>query len=1122
MPNMPFAFGFGARDEGMSSAMSSALSSLDKINKSMDTGNKIAKRSVVGAMFKGMAGATVGLAKGAAGVAANMAGAFGRAASNRIQQFNMAGIATNVRNLVADTGELTLGMESAAASFAQAAKPTLSKMGVMGKELQRMTGQAAGMAYGMNVDVGTVTNTMLALRNSGESAKSVLKEIGMSTQSFVKLATVTGVSTENLGAMGGVMVAQFGMSAEKAKSLIEYTVAMGQKANVGTLMFEGMNEQLNSIRDTLAKNNSLNAYSADQIQQMVEGSVKLSGAYRTMGLNAEDAAAAARQTSNTFLDWATQAQNALNGTGEMPPIFEQLSALGIGADQAMEIIRTGAVDATQGMMKLSKVMQEAKASGTPIDAFALQAVQESLAGASGAAVFMSLSTEKGTQALQDMSAASVNAAGALNKLEKGFSSGRTLQESLDMAKEAFRMRVRSVTRPEVVGLVHEQISAYKTLGTQVKELGSDATWGPLVKGLSIFDQMGAKGVIMHFGKQMGGNTKEMAKMGVVMDVALGTIEKVRAEMGPLMETLQAFGPVGMAAGGIFAWFMMDETTRQKIVDTIMPMWNMIKPGIIKMWDDFTAKVKDVWSNQIIPFFEKNGGDIGQFVVDGFNAIPWDKILSGVSWVFDKLALMVGGAIAKAFPKLAEFTGITAGLEKAQVEYDKGRAAAAAASQEKSRAREQAQYLKERPAQLENQLIRQQAAGRGIKNLSDADVQQIKDTMPAAELAKLKGAAFQGTQQESMALAGAEKKRQYLKQNAVTQNPEMQAAIEKATKYAQSIKKLGGTDEKAQQVFDLVGQAEGLRMGAEKERADRGFWLGSAVETKLQYDAQGKYAEIDDIIKKLKGQERGTGWDKRGGVVDPNAPTGGPQGSGTPQKPYVFEDAQKMLGGLATVQAQIQSTTASAAGAAAETTLKLGNALTDPAMFDSANTSGKTVMEMMAGGIKDASGDVFSAVSNTLQTGVKDPLPNSPPISGPIAGSFLENAGSKILELILKGISDKQWDFQSGFAQILEESTTFAVEAFRAKALAEMQKNTITMDLLGDITKGYGGLLTEDDKKVLKQSLDMSGLYGVINAIVLDGAQTRVLLSAIETNTRPPGAAAPGNVKPVSKQTDVTK
>jgi hypothetical protein len=134
------------------------------------------------------------------------------------------------------------------------------------------------------------------------------------------------------------------------------------------------------------------------------------------------------------------------------------------------------------------------------------------------------------------------------------------------------------------------------------------------------------------------------------------------------------------------------------------------------------------------------------------------------------------------------------------------------------------------------------------------------------------------------------------------------------------------------------------------------------------------------------------------------------------------------------------------------------------------------------------------------TELKQFMPQSIPPAGPLSGEVLPNAGAGILKMMLGGMQAEQFAFQDGFAMVLEEATIFAVNAFQTKALEEMQKNRITMDLLGDIASNYGGLLTADDKEILKSSMDVSGMYGVITAIVADGASTRKVLTEIQTNT----------------------
>jgi len=167
----------------------------------------------------------------------------------------------------------------------------------------------------------------------------------------------------------------------------------------------------------------------------------------------------------------------------------------------------------------------------------------------------------------------------------------------------------------------------------------------------------------------------------------------------------------------------------------------------------------------------------------------------------------------------------------------------------------------------------------------------------------------------------------------------------------------------------------------------------------------------------------------------------------------------------------------------------------------AAAAGVTILGEMGKGIVTATPELMQSTDDAVQQGIADLIEgNSPPKAGPLSGTMLWDSGANVLEGLMEGIVGAQASFELGFATVLEQSAVFAIDAFQKKALEEFKNSPINQEIFGKITAQYAGILTEDDKKVLKSSLDMSGLYGVINAVVLDGAETRKVLTEIKDNT----------------------
>jgi hypothetical protein len=164
------------------------------------------------------------------------------------------------------------------------------------------------------------------------------------------------------------------------------------------------------------------------------------------------------------------------------------------------------------------------------------------------------------------------------------------------------------------------------------------------------------------------------------------------------------------------------------------------------------------------------------------------------------------------------------------------------------------------------------------------------------------------------------------------------------------------------------------------------------------------------------------------------------------------------------------------------------------------SSGGTLLGELGRGITEATPQLRDSIEGAQNDANRMLEFHSPPEEGPWSTGVLANAGVGILTEIGRGLDEGRSSFEEGFALVLEEATTYAVNKMHQRAVDELKAQQISAQIMGTISAQYGGILSEDDKKILRTSLDMSGLFGVIGAIVTDGAETRKILAEIRDNT----------------------
>ncbi len=582
------SWGMGARDVGMKAAVTGAQNNLDNINDSLEKQSKIAAKS-----------------KGP-GFWAKM--------KDAVKDFNIASIASDVRSLTGDTGNLTNSLEAMGVANAKAAKPFVASLNLSGRAARKMTAQISGMAIGLNVGAETVAQTFKSMAQATGPTKEALDALGWSQKDWVKITETTGIKIDDMtDAMGG-LGAWWQATAKDEAAFVNRLADIGRKAGVGMEPLKKLKGNLEGLAKTFEKVPPAMRRSGDEMMALSESGVRLSGAFREMGSSEEEAVELGQKTVQMFADQSVAVEQAMKyGIGSLDdsPLFKWLTSVGVGMDEAVSIIDTGSRDAVKGTQLLQGVFDRFGKGGAQQQAM-LSQLSGALGDAAGGLGYLAQRGDIGAKSLERVSKITTDGKFSLKDYaDQAFSSGRTLQDSFDLAKEGFDTQIRSIARADVVGLVKGKMSAFREVAKEIKVLAGDETWGPLVKGMSMFKQMGVQGVLLQIGKTMGLDTKAAQKMSVKFGLVFDTVQDLAKEMGPLMNMLGQFGPLGIAAGGIVGFFMLSDADRQKIVDMLAPIWEKVKKAasdiwygtegkgglkgwLIGAWDSFSSYVKKKW------------------------------------------------------------------------------------------------------------------------------------------------------------------------------------------------------------------------------------------------------------------------------------------------------------------------------------------------------------------------------------------------------------------------------------------------------------------------------------------------------------------------------------------------
>lgn len=1097
MAFVPLSFVFGAKNKGADAEMKKSRKSMQGLSADMEDVEKHSGGARKGFESIGNAARTMGKVVRAP---FTMMGKMFDGIERRVGQFNLASIASDIKGLTGDTGNLSMQMDSAFASSAKAVKPMLAAIGKSDKDLKRLTAQAAGMAYGMNVSAEAVGKVMVELESAGGPAKKGLDALNMSTKDFVKFTEVSGIEVQNLSSLMGEL-SVWDMTAKQAAETADAVLAYGQAAGIGAEGLKQLEPLMEKMDNLLVDAPPEMQLTADQMQRLVISATKLSGAYREMGATQEQAMEFSQQTAELFVKESVAFQKALEGRGEYGEFAKSLMPLletwQVNWQDFGKVLKTGALDSTKGMIQLNEIVQQASDKGFgPADVLMRQllgTIQET----SPAMAWLAQDVDAGQAALQKFDAMTVQSSGALKKLgQDGFSTGFTLQEAFDMARQSFEAHLRSIGRPEVRKYAKEQMVAYREMGDEIKNLGKDKTWGPMLKKLSILKQMGLRGVFMDVADTKE-QRMEMAKTFVGLEAAAGAIEDISNAASPLMTTLGKFGPLGTMAGGLITWFSIPKKKRDKIWEDFKPIIDKMKTGISKIWNGevdadgkMTGGISDklsTWWAGFKPQLLEWVGQVWNFVVETakkYGPPLLQAIWSGIKGIGG--LLMDGISAAFSDPKIGLGASMLLAIKAGGIFGDKGALATMAVGS----------WVAAYEAS--------EAAMKKLKEDRDADAKRLKENQENTAK-KMRERIWGGTSE--MAGGGWESDLGVTEADIskVGQTTDYAAAFmqDTQTQLALVSRQAVNTRKKAVQEYGIIGELiadmiESAQSAAIKESTGAfGEITGGEIVASFA-PGMGEFAE------QARGRMKGMGGlvgiaqttEKGREQLGAYGEAGGGAYAGILEAlPATLKDMvaaqQSAFGAVQKTVSGTQAYMVSQTGVMAEASEGLGT----------------TAMLYMAKGIEDNQQFPTDAMY-AAQVPLRDMVQTaSPPKLGPLSeaeGNPLYNGGIGMMQLIAQGIEMGQADVEMAMSDALINSFQFAMGKYEEEAAKSLSASQIMAKVADTIVRNLTGIgtitLSTEEKKVLKASLDVPGMAGVSGAIIADGNLTRKVLERIATAT----------------------
>jgi phage-related protein len=324
---------------------------------------------------------------------------------------------------------LSTGLEATMVGLSKSSRHAAANLGLTGSELSKVSSQAAGMAHGLNIGADGATQAIVGYKD----ATKELGAVGVKSASELALLNETFGVNSTAFSKQLIHLKKLGLGDKELKKITSSFFNMGKATrDVG-----GALNSLPEIMGLIETKMRLAGKSMDpkQIAAFASGTAGAAAAFGKFGIEAGKARSAAIGLATSQVSAQEGFDNLFQGIGnDIPDFMKEMNVMGMSQEKVFKLMQGG----PDGMLKGFKAMLEA-GKKTGADVTKLQkffGARMKAAGIDNADMIVNF-LSKGDDAAFAMMDTAQKTTVNLGKLAKaGHSTGRTLQESFDLAKEA--------------------------------------------------------------------------------------------------------------------------------------------------------------------------------------------------------------------------------------------------------------------------------------------------------------------------------------------------------------------------------------------------------------------------------------------------------------------------------------------------------------------------------------------------------------------------------------------------------------------------------------------------------------------------------------------------------------
>lgn len=392
-----------------------------------------------------------------------------------------------IEGLTSANMNLTTGFEAQQQQIGQDARRLGANFGFVGAELASFTRETAGLANSTNRGADAAAAAVSNWRWYGEELRAAGFQ---SARELLQVGDVTGANIGQLSEQVRELHRVYGMTGDQTSMVLGSFTALGQETgNVGEALGQ-MQSVMEHIRQTAAQGGvTLNA------QQLAENARQVAA----LGAGLYDfgfAGQNATQVSVALSDSLTQARGEMRGL--MYGVREGIAALpealvpALGdVDETFRLMEQGPETFVSGLAGMLARVREAGGDVNPVLQHLSTRMQEAF-GAETSATLTNFFRTATTDQITAMSSFQGSTDQLRTLARQGFSTGRTMQESFDLARDAAVASFRAIGRGEASQVIRSMGSEFRVFNDRVREVVAEGgPLGMLAERLSAAHSIGA-------------------------------------------------------------------------------------------------------------------------------------------------------------------------------------------------------------------------------------------------------------------------------------------------------------------------------------------------------------------------------------------------------------------------------------------------------------------------------------------------------------------------------------------------------------------------------------------------------------------------------------------------------